>query len=133
MVFSDQEISQFRLKRRVDNNYVKFKIQQILGPRAVFDTQQLEEEVQHLLAQCITKILDQKSIREAVSNLNELVIEELQKMPEKQSSQASKKLMQALQQPVSNDSMLSQGMNRSLSQKGLIDGSNGGLRSQALL
>jgi hypothetical protein len=45
MVFSEQEIAEFRLKRRNADNYVQFRIQQILGPKSVIDPEQLEEEV----------------------------------------------------------------------------------------
>ena len=38
----------------------------------------MEEEMQHYLAGIITKILNQKSIRESVAHLHELVVEELE-------------------------------------------------------
>lgn len=39
---------------------------------------ELLSEMQHLLAAAITRILDQKSIRESVGNLPRLVVEELE-------------------------------------------------------
>lgn len=72
------------MRRRHEPAHVKFLIQKILGQvhesqAEEFDEEmQLEIEMQHILAAAITKILDQKSIRESVANLPRLIVDELE-------------------------------------------------------
>lgn len=62
---------------------VKFSIDKVLGmhvpdQNGVEEGDELDSEMQHLLAGVITKILNQKSVRESVANLHTLVVDELQ-------------------------------------------------------
>lgn len=82
-------MEQFRLTRRKHTTDTQFDIDLILGKkqspyaaRANDDSNihedELNMEMQRILANAITKVLDQKSIRETAQNMGELVVEAIQ-------------------------------------------------------
>ena len=102
------------------------------------ETVEMEIEMQNILASALTKILDQKSIRESVINLHQLVIEEVKEEINKSSGlseAASKKLLNTLNDTKNQDSqksILSRSLSKSMSKKGFGQ-SDHGFRSQAVL
>lgn len=103
----------------------------------------MDREMQHVLAAAITKILDQKSIRESVANLHQLVVDQLEDQVNQEKAQPSSLKMQASQKLLksfkneedveSQKEMLQRSLSRSLSRGGLARGSDAGLRSTTLL
>jgi len=111
----------------------------VLGQQAPDDSKQdgseheLDLEMQHILAGAITKILNQKSIRDSVANLHSLILEELEEQlregdvrssqdqragDKSLKMQASQKLLETLQNGEdshSQKSILSKGLSRTFS------------------
>ena len=95
------------------------------------------------MAAAITKILDQKSIRESVANLHQLVVDQLEDNVQNQKDQPKSLRMQASQKLLnsfkneedveSQKEMLQRSLSRSLSRGGLARRSDAGLRSTTLL
>ena len=96
-VFTEEEISQLRLNRRKETAEIKFQIDQVLGRQQEDSLEdeneehELELEMQHILASAITKILDQKSIRDSMANLHELVMNEVNDQMDTDEDGGSKK------------------------------------------
>lgn len=79
--FTKEEISEFKLRRRIDTPVIRFSVEQILGDKPTDDMDEdevLNLEMQHMLAAAITKILDQNSAKEVFdSDMSVLIIKEL--------------------------------------------------------
>lgn len=100
-VFTDAEMAQFRLQRRKNTADTQFDVDLILGKRpspyaakpiddAEAQRDELNAEMQRILARAITKVLEQKSIRETAHNMNQLVVEAIEGQLHEQTRQGEK-------------------------------------------